>query len=96
MIEIKGIDKVGHVFPSPGDHLVCLDPLVPLRREPFFNKEDLGVVICAFRENTVTARPRRHDIEGHPDAFLPTVSMCDKQFSSFGRLLTWTNVSLSK
>ena len=79
MVEVKGIDKIGHVFPPPGDHLVCLYSSVSLCSEPFFNEEDLGVVIRPLREDTVTSCPRRNDIERHPDAFSPAVSMCMKE-----------------
>lgn len=63
VVQIQGIDQVGHVGTSPRNHLVSLDALVPTSCEPLLNEEDLRVVIGPLSKDAVAPSPGRDHVE---------------------------------
>ncbi len=68
VIQVQGIDQIGHVGTSPRDHLVRLDALVPTSGQPLLYEQDLGVVIGPLRKDAVAASPGGDHVEGNSEA----------------------------
>jgi hypothetical protein len=67
VVQIQGIDQIGHVGTSPRNHLVSLNTLVPTSREPLLHEQDLRVVIGPLGKDAVAASPGGDHIERHAE-----------------------------
>lgn len=65
MLEIQGINEVGHVFPAPWYHLVGLDIFVSPGCEPLLDKQNLGIMVCSLSEDPVATSPWGDYVEWH-------------------------------
>lgn len=63
MVKIKGVDKIGHVPPSPMHHFVGYNAFISSRLQPLFHEQDLRVVVCPLGEHAVPTSPWRDHIE---------------------------------
>lgn len=99
MVEIQSINQVGHVFSTPGHHLVRLDIFIAPCSQPLLEEKNLRVVICSLGEDPIAARPRRDHIERHSDAYSSSSTQPLRIIQEpRGRsvVLTWSNKDVAK
>lgn len=91
MVQIQGMNQVGHVISAPGHHLIGLDVFIAPCGQPLLDEKDLRVVVCSLRKDPVTTSPRRDYIERQSDTYGSSLSAHRLSTASRKTTLTWAN-----